>query len=181
MITDPESTLKELLRGRGFKINKLGEKIKATILNPDGEDNIYPDIFSSSSGDNEDNKRKMNAISIQRRKYYIEHEYLSLFTSKTVARVVKFLDKNTETNILGYEIYPGKFKDEFENDVGIGGAVFSLVMDVLWWLVVPTIVLLIIMSLFVFHQNVMKHYQGIKTRLWPQLHSRELNNVRKKQ
>lgn len=127
LLEDQAQTIKSILRGRGLYFDKDSNTTNTTCKPPD---------------------RTFQKI----QKYYLTQEYLKLFTSKDIFYSVKKLNKKLETRIFGYEIPPNGawpwVEEERAHQSGFMVKIWNFAMMILWWIVVPTIALLLLFTPF---------------------------------
>jgi hypothetical protein len=84
----------------------------------------------------------------ERQTYYREREYLSLFDESMVSTVVNGLNQRLERK-FGYTFPFAERTNQRRMAKTALGLIWIYVMNVLWWIVVPTIGLMVIFSILV--------------------------------
>lgn len=87
-------------------------------------------------------------IPFESQQYYKEREYLSLFDESMMTTVINGLNQRLEKK-FGYTFPYAVSSDGRRTAQAAVGSIWIYAMNVLWWIVVPTIGLMVIFSILV--------------------------------
>ena len=112
ILQNPDTTIKNALRGRGLGIGAFNATANSKL--------------------DEDKRRA-----------YLNKEYLGLFPRKAITRSMKKLNMKLETKTFGYKIPPHDDwvspKEQLHRERDWFQRIFYFCMDILWWIVTPTV------------------------------------------
>jgi len=138
LLTDLSGTMKSILRGRGIDFGNT----------------TFVDV-STTKAELTDGRGYTQQLQVpfENHRYYIDREYLSLFDEKTRDRVCNGLNKRLEKKI-GYNLasIAEESKSVKKGERNVKGLILSLwrlSMNILWWIVVPTVTFTVLFAVLV--------------------------------
>ncbi len=155
-----------MLRGRGFS---------GLLLDSSRNTTNSSHAASTSTGTHDDEPPS----TFKRRDFYVNKDYLHLFPAKVMTRTIRTLDKSLESKLLGYKIPPNDHwispqerriqqRNRIEH-------IWHAFMDILWWITVPTLIVLLLSLLFILWNQMIKsnHFIARIFGVSPSCHAQE--------
>jgi hypothetical protein len=135
LVADLSGAMKSIFRGHGIILGNVS----------------FVDVLTTQTMITDQNGYKHQIEEpFENHRYYTEKEYLSLFDERMMVGVVNGLNKRLEKKFgYSFPLAASNISDQRRKAKTILGSIWNVCMTILWWIVVPTVTLVVIFSVLV--------------------------------